>query len=152
MRVRPSFPPFLMALVLGSGIVLGACGSSGSSNPTDTQTAELTSIQSGCQQWLRSDPAASGAVQWCTEMTHWMSTYMGSHGLGPQAMWGEPSSLATTCERWMSESPPSGAPPDTASWCRTMASWMNTNVGHWSGRPNWGDWMDHGPMMMGGAS
>lgn len=153
MRSRFILIAAAVIVAIGLGVRLGVGqGSSGSGSATGlgtgvSQATQLASLQTGCQQWLDSTPAEPGTTQWCTDMTNWMSTYMDQHGVGPQMMWGSPDSLTASCDRWISASPPSGAPANATSWCDSMADWMNAHVGSWSGRGDWSDWVGHGPMM-----
>lgn len=138
-----------IGLGVGLGIALGSSGSGSAAGPGTgvSQATQLASLQTGCQQWLDSTPAQPGTAQWCTGMTQWMSTYMDRYGVGPQMMLGSPGSLTTSCDRWISASPPPDAPADATSWCDSMVAWMNAHVGSWSGRGDWSGWMGHGPMM-----
>lgn len=143
----------VLATGLGVGLAVGLSSSGGPSSPSTgvSQATALASVRTGCQQWLGGAPGQPGTAQWCDEMTKWMATYMARRGLGPQMMWGEPGRLATACEGWMSSSRPPGAPTDPASWCESMASWMNANVSSWGGREDWSEWMRYGPMMGAGT-
>lgn len=140
-------------VVVGGGTALGLVLTGEGTAPTTSttaQTEELASIQRACQDWLNASPGQAGSGQWCNKMAAWMSTEINAHGVGPQMMWGDPTSLRSACEHWLAASPPKNAPSDASSWCDEMVSWMRTNVGSWSGRSNWGDWMRHGPMMRAG--
>ncbi len=95
----------IVAAGLGTGLGVGLSGSSGQS---PTATAQLTSVRSGCEQWLESAPAQSGTSQLCRDMTDWMSQYMLRDGAEPQMMWGNPSRLASTCQQWTTEKPAMG--------------------------------------------
>jgi hypothetical protein len=138
------------AAIIGSGIALGLVLSNGTNPtlPTD-QAAQLTSVQTGCQQWLSADPSQPGSDQWCTQMTNWMEQEIQHNGIGPQMMWGNPTDLQSACDQWMTASSPSGAATNAQGWCSSMVTWMNSNVGTWSGRGSWGGWMRNGPMMGG---
>jgi hypothetical protein len=138
-----------IGLGVGLGVGLGSSGAASATGPGTgvSQATQLASLQTGCQQWLDSAPAEPGTAQWCTDMTQWMSAYMVRSGMGPQMMWGDPGSLTASCERWISATPPPGAPADATSWCDSMAAWMNAHIGSWGGGGDWSDWMGHGPMM-----
>lgn len=142
-----------LAAVVAAGLGLGIAGFGrpGNTQSTGDNQAALTSIQTGCQQWLDGSPAEPGTTQWCSEMTQWMDGYMNQYGVGPQTMWGDPARLGAICEDWLKASPPSDASTDPTSWCDAMLSWMDANVGSWSGRGSWGAWMQSGPMGSFGA-
>jgi len=162
MRIRlVTVAASVVAAGVGVGLGLGLSGGSGTSpstaparlsapsttSPSTAVTAsQLTSIQTGCRQWLREASTEPGTAQWCTDMTQWMDTYMGRDGVGPQMMWGDASDLSAICEHWLRTSPPSGAPTDATGWCDSMVTWMTAHIGSWSGRGTWGAWMRSGPM------
>jgi hypothetical protein len=137
----------ILAAGLGVGLGVGLGGSSGQSL-TQAGTAQLASVQLGCQRWLGATPSQPGTSQLCGEMTEWMSHYMVLHGTGPEMMWGDPSRLASSCEQWITKNPPA-AITALNGWCRSMVVWMTGHVGSWSSRDNWSDWMMHGSMMGG---
>lgn len=143
------------AAVIGGGITLGLVDTHQGKSQTlsAAQAGELRSVLTGCQQWRSANQTEPGTDQWCTEMANWMSQYMGRVGMGPEMMWGAPSSLRSACEQWIATSSMSRVATSGNSWCESMVSWMNANVGSWSGRSTWADWMSHGPYgpgMMGG--
>lgn len=134
--------PGVLAVV---ALTLAACSSSPNSQPASSndQAAELTSLQTGCEQWLEANPSEGGAAD-CTSMVHWMSTNAGRYG-GPEMMWGDPSRLSSTCQQWIGANPPAGVTASPESWCSSMVAWMTNNIGNWTGRSGWGTWMMHGP-------
>ena len=147
MRTRLALVVGAVVVAVGLGVGLGVGLSGSSSSPgAGLDQAQLTSIQTGCQQWLTTTPSASAPTQWCGAMTQWMSRYMHRNGFGPQAMWGDPGQLTAVCTRWLQTSPPAGAPADPEQWCTSMVAWMNTHMGSWSGQGSWGGFMHHGPM------
>jgi len=131
--------------VVAGGITLGlALAQQGRSQTLPAaQAAQLMSIRTGCQQWLSASRAEPGPG-WCTEMANWMSQNMERAGIGPQMMWGNPSTLRSSCEQWMAASPTSGAATSGRGWCDSMTSWMSANVGSWTGG-TWPDWKGQGP-------
>lgn len=137
----------LLGAGLGAGLGVGLSGSSGQS-PTQTSSAQLASVQLGCQQWLDVAPARSGTSQLCSDMTEWMFQYMVRYGAGPQMMWGNPGRLGATCEQWMTENPPAGMTVST-SWCKSMVAWLGSHTRSWSNRATWAEWMMRGSMMGG---
>jgi hypothetical protein len=137
-----------VAAVVGGGIALGLVLTQGTNQTlSPSQSSELASVQTACQRWLSASPGQPGTGQWCSEMAGWMSQEIEHDGIGPQMMWGDPTSFQSACEQWMTTSPPSGAPTNAQSWCDSMVSWMSANVGNWTGRNSWGNWMRYGPMM-----
>lgn len=142
----------VVAAGLGVGLALGLGGGSGSDLGT---TAQLTSVRTGCQQWLQDTSAQQGTAKWCDDMAQWISTYMHRYGYGPGMMWAGPSQFRTSCEHWLRTSPPADAgtgATGATGWCDSMVSWMHTHMDRWSGQGTWGGWMGHGPMMGLGAT
>lgn len=135
----------VVAVGLGVGLGVGLSGSN-SSPAASLDQAQLSSIQTGCQQWLTSAPAASGPAPWCRSMTSWMNRYGQRSGFNPQAMWGDPGQLTSMCTQWLQTSPPAGAPADPGQWCSSMVGWMSAHLGSWSGQGSWSSFMQHGPM------
>jgi len=135
----------LVAAVVGVGVALGLLFTQGTNQATP-MAAQLASVQTGCSKWLAADPVATGTVQWCTDMTSWMSQYMDRWGAGPQMMWGDSDHMLSSCHRWMATSPPATTPA-VHSWCSSMVSWMTSHMGSWSGQDSWGAWMSRGQMM-----
>jgi hypothetical protein len=144
-RIRRVILVAVVLVLAASGTTLGLLLTQ-SSTPV-AQVAQLASVQTACKQWLSTNPGQPGTVQWCSEMSDWMSRYMDRYGMGPQMMWGDPNHMLSTCERWMAETPPSGSKTTSRVWCGSMVAWMSAHIGSWSGHDNWGDWMTHGPMM-----
>jgi hypothetical protein len=136
-----------LAAGLGAGLGVGLSGSSGQS-PTQAATAQLASVRSGCQLWLGATSAHAGTVEWCSDMTEWMSHYMARQGAEPQMMWGNPGRLGVTCKQWLTKNPPTGI-RGSKSWCKSMVAWMSSHVGSWTSRGCWDDWMMRGSMMGG---
>ena len=138
-----------VAAVAG-GIAIGLAPTQGTT-PTfsATQSAQLTSVQAGCRQWLSASPTQPGTGRWCQQMTTWMKQQIERGGVGPEMMWGNPASMLSACQRWMTAGRSAGDGSTAQSWCASMGSWMSANVGAWSGRSSWGGWMRSGPMMGG---
>jgi len=132
--------------MVGAALALGLLliGSPATSTP---EAAQLASVQTGCTQWLGANPNEPGTVQWCADMASWMSQYMNRSGMGPQMMWGDSDHMLSTCEQWMTTSPPSGTATAPQNWCNSMVSWMTSHIGTGSGQSTWGGWMSHGSMM-----
>jgi hypothetical protein len=144
-RIRPGIALVLVAAVAVAGLALGLLLTQGTNQTAPA--AELASVQTGCKQWLGANPSESGTVQWCASMASWMSQYMNRSGVGPQMMWGDSDHMLSTCEQWMTTSPPSGTATAPQSWCNSMVSWMTSHMSTWSGQSTWGGWMSHGSMM-----
>lgn len=137
--------------VVGGGVSTGLLLTQGTQRTLPAgESSRLVSVQTACQRWLTEGPGRPGTEQWCAEMAGWMTHEIESDGMGPQMMWESPASLQSACERWMTSRPPSGAPTNSHGWCKSMVLWMKTNIGDWTGRSSWGDWMREGPAMMGG--
>jgi hypothetical protein len=132
------------ALVVGLAVALGLALDQGSNQ---VPSAQLTSVESACQQWLGTDPGLGGNGKWCSEMDNWMWEYMLSSGAGPQMMWGDADQMLVRCEQWMDSDPPSGLITNPHAWCGAMVGWMTAHMRTWSGQDTWGDWMMNGPMM-----
>jgi hypothetical protein len=147
-RTRRRLLVVLGVAVAGVGIVLSILLTQDTNQGVPVAT-QLASVQSGCSQWLDANPGEPGTGQWCSEMASWMSHYMDRSGVGPQMMWGSSDQILSTCEQWMTTSPPSGTTTVPKSWCSSMASWMSNHVGSWTGQNSWGGWMSHSPMMRG---
>lgn len=150
-RLAVVLAALVVAVGLGVGLGVGLSGS-GTSPGTGVDRSELAAVRTACEQWLGDTPTEPGTARWCADMTQWMSTRLDHDGVGPPMMWGDPGSLARSCDRWLRTSPPPGAPADRASWCESMVSWMGANMERWSGQGSWGDWMRSGTMMGGFGS
>ena len=132
------------------GLALSGGTNRGAPSGSSVQAAQLASVRTGCQDWLRTNPSQPGTAQWCDAMAQWMQQHLGRYGAGPQALWGDPSALGAACGQWMAEGPPPGAPARPGAWCGAMTSWMSAHLGQWSGSGSWSDWTRDGPMMRGG--
>ncbi len=114
--------------------------------------AQVASVQTACQQWLgaRATPSPPGGSSWCTDMARWMASEMNQHAESASQVWGDPSHMLATCDRWMVASPsPGGATGDPQTTCRSLVDWMSAHMASWSGWTSWEDWMRHGPGMHG---
>ena len=136
----------LAVLVAGGAVALGLLLAQGPSQPSTA--AQLTSVQTACQQWLAANPGEPGNGQWCSDMADWMSQSMGHYGVGPQMMWGDADHMLATCEQWMMANP-RGSTTTPQSWCSSMVTWMTNHIASWTGQDSWGGWMMHGSMMGG---
>lgn len=135
-----------IAALIGGGIAAGLVFAGGPSQVSPAyRSAQLASVHAACQRWLDASPAEPGTNRWCTGMAGWMSQAIEERALGPQMMWGTPTSFQSGCERWWKATPPSHA-VNATGWCQAMVAWMKANVETWSGRRSWGGWMSHGPM------
>ncbi len=83
-HVRRNVALMVAAVVVAGAVTLGIVLTQGSSQTS----AQVTSVDNACQQWLSVSPGLGGDDQWCTDMANWMSQYMGRSGVGPQMMWG----------------------------------------------------------------
>lgn len=100
---------------------------------------QLGDVRRSCQEWMGS-VGPTGDPGWCISMTDWMSQQLGNGTMGPQMMWGDPTRLVQSCQRWMAaDTPASALEPET--WCDDMVAWMSEHSAGWS------DWTTHGPMM-----
>jgi len=142
-HVRRNVVLMVAAVVVAGAVTLGIVLTQGSSQAS----AQLTSVDNACQQWLSVSPGLGGDDQWCTDMANWMSQYMGRSGVGPQMMWGNAGQMLARCEQWMTSEPPSGTTPSSQGWCSAMVGWMANHMRSWSGQDTWGGWMMNGPMM-----
>lgn len=158
MRVRQISRGPMIAAFAGVGLVAALVAGAVVSRDDGPQTlsaqpaAQVSSIRQGCQQWVShdSEPGTAGTSSWCADLTGWMTDHMTGTGMGPQMMFGGAQQMQTTCRRWMAESPPAGVEAGTATdWCDSMTSWMSENMGTWSGRGDWDDWMMHGSTVRG---
>ena len=143
-----------IAALAGTGVVLAvavgvlATRDGGTQTLTVQPAAAVSSLEHGCQQWLAQDPTPAGTSASCTAMGTWMAGHMTSSGMGPAMMWGGPDQLGSMCRQWTTDDPAATGPAtgNDADWCASMATWMSTHMGSWTGRSDWGDWMAHGPM------
>jgi hypothetical protein len=140
----------LVAVVAAAGVAIGWLIARDEGNQTTTadSTAQVASVQQACQQWLIDSATQAGSAAWCSSMAEWMSEQMAANRMGPQMMWGDPDQMRETCQQWLTDRP-AGVDVDAQQWCDDMVDWMDEHMGEWSGRNEWGDWMDHGPRMMG---
>ena len=135
------------ALVVAGAVTLGLLLTWGSSSVSAAD--QLASVQTACQEWLSTNAGQPGNGRWCTDMGDWMSEDMSHNGVGPEMMWGDASHLLTTCEQWMSASPPAGSTITPRDWCSSMVNWMTSHTSSWTDKNGWDGWMNHGPMMGG---
>lgn len=151
---------WLLAVVLAAITLIGvgvgitvfrgnnASSSTGTAASQQLASAQLTSVQQSCQQWSASSMPTVGSgspgTAWCANMTGWMGQHLRNGTMTGAMMWGNATSLQTTCQQWMTTgSGGAGAGTPSPAWCGDMANWMAQHVG------NWGSWMMNGTMMGG---
>jgi hypothetical protein len=138
----------IMLVAVGVGIVLFRSNNSSSTRiaPSQLASAQLTSVQQSCEQWVGSSASTFGngspSSAWCTAMTDWMGHQLRNQHMTGAMMWGNATTLQTTCQQWTAAGAgASSGGTASPAWCGQMANWMAQHVG------DWGNWMTSGNMM-----
>jgi hypothetical protein len=135
----PLIAAAVIAIAVAAGIAIALAGDDDPDTPATADSAQLTALQQGCQDWMNDrGPLAGSDTTWCSNMTGWMQDQMRDGQMMGTMMWGNPERMLDTCTQWMATGPAAvadGTNPE--AWCRDMVTWMDQHTNDWD------DWM-HG--------